>query len=90
MPPPLPTIQEQDRLDKVQDEKDARRAKTEAKSSQKTPVESAEVRGSQSDLNALEQGLADLSEAGSVRSWSLTESDGPISVTVVLAPAEPQ
>ena len=67
-----------------------RRAKTEAKSSQKTPVESAEVRGLQSDLNALEQGLADLSEAGSVRSWSLTASDGPISVTVVLAPAEPQ
>ena len=67
-----------------------RRAKTEAKSSQKTAVESAEVRGSAADLAAIELGLADLAEAGSVRAWNLVGGDGPVGVTVVLAPAEPQ
>jgi valyl-tRNA synthetase len=67
-----------------------RRAKTEAKNSQKTPVASAEVTGSPAELAAVETGRADLSEAGSVQAWSLIEGTGPLTVTVVLAPAEPQ
>jgi valyl-tRNA synthetase len=67
-----------------------RRAKTEAKTSQKTPVASAEVTGSPAELAAVETGRADLSEAGSVQAWSLIEGTGPLTVTVVLAPAEPQ
>ncbi|MFN5604735.1 MAG: valine--tRNA ligase, partial [Actinomycetes bacterium] len=67
-----------------------RRAKTEAKTSQKTAVASAEVTGSSSELAAVTTGRADLSEAGSVQAWSLVEGAGPLSVTVVLAPSDLQ
>jgi len=67
-----------------------RRAKTEAKTSQKTPVASAVVSGSAEELAAIELGRADLSEAGSVRDWTFTVHAGALSVDVVLAASDPQ
>ena len=68
-----------------------RRAKTEAKSSQKTPVASAVVTASASDLAAIRSAEADLTEAGSVRSWSYItdESATAPQVSVELAADEP-
>ncbi len=68
-----------------------RRAKTEAKSSQKTAVASAVVTASTSDLDAVRAAQADLTEAGSVQSWSFVvdESAAAPSVTVELATDTP-
>jgi len=52
-----------------------RRAKTEAKRSQKTAVDVVRVEASASVLDAVREGLADLTDAGSVRSWTWVESD---------------
>ena len=66
-----------------------RRAKTEAKVSQKNAVESAVVTAPSASLAAFEAARADLSEAGSVRAWTTIDAtDGPITVTVTLAPPE--
>ncbi|MBM3799679.1 MAG: valine--tRNA ligase [Actinobacteria bacterium] len=52
-----------------------RRAKTEAKSSQKTAVAAAVVTASTADLAAIRSAEADLTEAGSVQSWSYISDD---------------
>jgi len=68
-----------------------RRAKTEAKSSQKTPVASAVVTASASDLDAIRSAQADLTEAGSVQAWSYITDDSAVTpqVTVELAADTP-
>ena len=67
-----------------------RRAKTEAKVSQKNAVEQAVVNASATDIAAFEAARSDLSEAGSVRAWSTVVVDGPIVVAVTLAPPDTQ
>lgn len=64
-----------------------RRAKTEAKTSQKTPVARATVIGNAEAMAAFERGRADLSEAGSVLAWAVeTDPAGDtIEVRVELA-----
>jgi valyl-tRNA synthetase len=66
-----------------------RRAKTDAKTSQKTAVTEATVSASNSVLAAFELGRGDLSDAGSVRSWVTAPSAGETTVSAVLAPPEP-
>jgi valyl-tRNA synthetase len=66
-----------------------RRAKTDAKTSQKTAVTEAAVSASDSVLAAFELGRGDLSDAGSVRSWVTAPSAGETTVSAVLAPPEP-
>ena len=68
-----------------------RRAKTEAKSSQKTPVASAVVTASATDLVAIRAAEADLTEAGSVQSWSYITDDSAATpqVSVELAADTP-
>ena len=68
-----------------------RRAKTEAKSSQKTPVASAVVTASTADLTAIRSAEADLTEAGSVQSWSYITDDSAATpqVSVELAADTP-
>jgi valyl-tRNA synthetase len=66
-----------------------RRAKTDAKTSQKTAVTEATVSASDSVLAAFELGRGDLSDAGSVRSWVTAPSAGETTVSAVLAPPEP-
>ncbi len=66
-----------------------RRAKTDAKTSQKTAVTEATVSASDSVLSAFELGRGDLSDAGSVRSWVTAPSAGETTVSAVLAPPEP-
>ena len=68
-----------------------RRAKTEAKTSQKTKVARASVVIPPAVMASFELGRADLTEAGSVLEWSITAdaaADG-ISVSIELAEAEP-
>ena len=67
-----------------------RRAKTEAKVSQKNPVAHAVVTASAGELASFELGRDDLSEAGSVSAWSTVTTDGPLTVSVTLAAADPQ
>jgi valyl-tRNA synthetase len=66
-----------------------RRAKTDAKTSQKTAVTEATISASESVLAAFELGRGDLSDAGSVRSWVTEPSAGETTVSAVLAPPEP-
>ena len=66
-----------------------RRAKTDAKTSQKTAVTEATVSASDVVLSAFELGRGDLSDAGSVRSWVTVTSAGETTVSAVLAPPEP-
>jgi valyl-tRNA synthetase len=66
-----------------------RRAKTDAKTSQKTAVTEATISASDSVLAAFELGRGDLSDAGSVRSWVTKPSAGETTVSAVLAPPEP-
>ena len=51
-----------------------RRAKTEAKRSQKTVVDSARVEGTAASLDAVRDARADLTDAGSVRDWTFDEN----------------
>ena len=66
-----------------------RRAKTDAKTSQKTAVTEATVSASDSVLAAFELGRGDLSDAGSVRSWVTAPNAGETTVSAILAPPEP-
>jgi valyl-tRNA synthetase len=66
-----------------------RRAKTDAKTSQKTAVTEATVSAPEAVLAAFELGRGDLSDAGSVRSWVTKPSAGETTVSAVLAPPEP-
>ena len=68
-----------------------RRAKTEAKTSQKTPVARASVVIPHALVASFEVGRADLTEAGSVLEWTITPdaSADVISVSIELAEAEP-
>ncbi|CAB4722071.1 unannotated protein [freshwater metagenome] len=66
-----------------------RRAKTDAKTSQKTAVTEATVSATDAVLTAFELGRGDLSDAGSVRSWVTVSSAGETTVSAVLAPPEP-
>ncbi len=69
-----------------------RRAKTEAKVSQKAPVESVVISASASDIATLTEAWPDIANAGSVAAWSTTvaDDDAPISVLVTLAPTPPK
>ncbi len=62
-----------------------RRAKTEAKVSQRAAVDVLRISASASSLDALTTGLADLIDAGSVQDLRLEPAEGPIAVDVVLA-----
>ncbi|MFZ8900572.1 MAG: valine--tRNA ligase [Ilumatobacteraceae bacterium] len=64
-----------------------RRSKTEAKTSQKTPVSLASVRTSSAHCAAIESARAEITDAGSVESWELNTDDSlsTPSVTVQLA-----
>ena len=64
-----------------------RRAKTEAKTSQRAEVEVLRVGGPQPLLEALATGIADLCDAGSVRDFRLEPGADALSVEVTLAPA---
>ncbi|NBU56132.1 MAG: valine--tRNA ligase [Acidimicrobiia bacterium] len=64
-----------------------RRSKTEAKTSQKTPVSLASVRASTAHCAAIESARAEITDAGSVESWEMNTDDSlsTPSVTVQLA-----
>jgi valyl-tRNA synthetase len=64
-----------------------RRAKTTAKVSQRAPVERLAVRGPAADLAALQIGIDDLREAGTIAEIATHVGDGPLEVTIVLADA---
>lgn len=68
-----------------------RRAKTEAKVSQKALVEHVAVTATQAQIDVLTAGWADIADAGSVASWSATpdEEATDISVSVTLAAVSP-
>jgi valyl-tRNA synthetase len=53
-----------------------RRSKTEAKTSQKTPVALASVRASAAHVAAVESARVELTDAGSVENWAFTIDDG--------------
>ena len=63
-----------------------RRAKTEAKVSQRVAVEKAVVSGSPAAVAAIKAGWADIADAGSVQSVEFVETNGDITVDVTLAP----
>ena len=64
-----------------------RRAKTEAKVSQRAVVEEAVFTASLEAANAITAGWADIANAGSVEKWSISPSDSSeVTVTVTLAP----
>jgi valyl-tRNA synthetase len=63
-----------------------RRAKTTAKLSQRAAVERVAIQGSSTDLAALQVGLADLQEAGTIGEITTEVRDGlPLEVVIVLA-----
>jgi valyl-tRNA synthetase len=62
-----------------------RRAKTEAKLSQRSPVDRLQVAGPADFLSAITLGEGDLRAAGGIVALDLTESDDDVSVGVVLA-----
>ena len=64
----------------------SRRAKTEAKVSQRVAVEKAVVSGSPAAVSAIKAGWADIADAGSVQSVEFVETNGDITVDVTLAP----
>jgi valyl-tRNA synthetase len=64
-----------------------RRAKTEAKVSQRAIVETAEITASDAATKAISDGWEDIANAGSVANWTSTIADvSEISVVVTLAP----
>jgi valyl-tRNA synthetase len=68
-----------------------RRAKTEAKVSQRAVVESAIVSASADAVAAITEGWPDIADAGSVAQWSVAATDTTdISVDVTLAPTPEQ
>ena len=69
-----------------------RRAKTEAKVSQKAVVESVTIVGNPGVISTLTDAWSDLANAGSVQQWSSTvdENASDIAVTVTLAPVSDQ
>ena len=68
-----------------------RRAKTEAKVSQRAEVESAVIAASPDAVAAITEGWPDIADAGSVLQWSATTSEGAeISVQVTLVPTPEQ
>ncbi len=62
-----------------------RRAKTEAKLSQRSPVDRLQVAGPADFLSAISLGEEDLRAAGGIATLDLTESDDDVSVGVILA-----
>ena len=64
-----------------------RRAKTAAKTSQRTPVAVLTVRAPTATLEAFADGVSDLIDAGSVTDLRLEPYDGPLTVEVELAAA---
>ncbi|MBF4624084.1 valine--tRNA ligase [Clavibacter sp. VKM Ac-2872] len=65
-----------------------RRAKTDAKASQKTPVAEAVVSASTEDIRSLELVARDLRAVGRITDLTFTEGDGPAVTRITLAPAE--
>jgi valyl-tRNA synthetase len=67
-----------------------RRAKTEAKVSQRAVVSNVVITGSEAAISAITDAWADIADAGSVQNWSaqIDESRTEPSVQVTLAPAE--
>lgn len=65
-----------------------RRAKTEAKASQKTPVSRAVVGAPAGKLEALRQAAEDLKAVGRIADLELTEADELVVQTIELAPVE--
>ena len=65
-----------------------RRAKTEAKVSQRAEVESLVVSGSADDIAAVQNTLTDLRSAGSLKSETLSVSGDVLDISVTLAPIE--
>ena len=63
-----------------------RRAKTEAKTSQRTAVDKAVVSGTAATVAAVRAGWQDIADAGSVLAVEWAEKDGELSVDVTLAP----
>lgn len=68
-----------------------RRAKTEAKVSQRAAVEHVHVTASEGVITAVTDAWADIADAGSVSAWTNTSdpADGPTTVAVTLAPVAP-
>jgi valyl-tRNA synthetase len=68
-----------------------RRAKTEAKVSQRAVVEAANISASAEAVAAITEGWPDIADAGSVAQWSVAATDATdISVDVTLAPTPEQ
>ncbi|RIJ57413.1 valine--tRNA ligase, partial [Clavibacter phaseoli] len=65
-----------------------RRAKTDAKASQKTPVAEAVVSASPEDIRSLELVARDLRAVGRITDLTFTEGDGPAVTRITLATAE--
>ena len=63
-----------------------RRAKTEAKVSQRVAVERAVISGRSEIIAAVRAGWADVADAGSVQSVEYVQTDTDIAVDVTLAP----
>ena len=68
-----------------------RRAKTEAKVSQRAAVEHVHVTASEGVITAVTDAWADIADAGSVSAWTSAPEpgDGPTTVAVTLAPVAP-
>jgi valyl-tRNA synthetase len=66
-----------------------RRAKTEAKVSQKAVVQSVTITATAAQIAVLEQAWPDIADAGSVTAWtaSADENATEIAVSVILEPA---
>jgi valyl-tRNA synthetase len=67
---------------------DIRRAKTEAKVSQKTPIESATIRGTRDQLDALRKVAADVKRAGRIEQLNCEEGDTLAVADVLLGAVE--
>jgi valyl-tRNA synthetase len=65
-----------------------RRAKTDAKASQKTPVAEAVVAASADDIRSLELVARDLRAVGRITDLTFIEGDGPAVARITLAPVE--
>ena len=67
---------------------DIRRARTDTRTSQKVPIESATLRGTREQLAALEDVLADVRRAGRIARLEQEEGDALAVVNVVFGPSE--
>jgi valyl-tRNA synthetase len=67
-----------------------RRAKTDAKASQKTPVAEAVLSASAEDIRSLELVARDLRAVGRITDLTFIEGDGPAVARITLAPVEPE